>query len=418
MNPDLIHLFHTTKHMASGSLSLKHKALQLQLGQMGFKVAAIIYALGSADSFEEALEVLTRGEQGWQHPFLRNIYTALEYPHERICYICGGLFEDHKGKTRSFPNPQGKSARLSIARATLSHIPQSTCQICYQEAQKPWKLPNCQDHFFCEDCVQTYLAEEMPKGEQVQCPGYGCSCIFSQEMICELVGSKATDQYISVCNRKEIASNPLIHLCPTVDCQGYIQKSTDPKEVLCPICRVSLCSFCGLKWHFALTCSQALDEELKIWSAGMAIKSCPNCQRLIEKNHGCDHMTCLACKHQWCWLCLEVCGPNHFKPGSPDACTQYSPLNLQSEKRKRGGKCRTCCLYLSLILAFPFMLMILPLCFPCLLFMCLSKELKKTTERLMAFLVCCCCFVFLCPILDTAIVLWLYAMVLKALRHR
>jgi len=401
--------------MATGSLSAQHKAFQLQLVQMGFKVTAIAYALGTAESFEEALGFLTRGDQGWQHPFLRNFSPALEYPHERICYICGGLLEDHKGLNRPM---QVKSSRLGSTRGssvTIPPTPKSACQICYQELSKPWQLPNCQDHCFCEDCVRIYLTGEMAKGENVHCPGYGCQCVFSQEVICALVGNSATDQYITVRSRREIASNPQIRLCPTIDCQGYIQKSANPKEALCPICRISLCSHCGLKWHFALTCSQALDEELKIWSTGTSIKPCPNCQRLIEKNHGCDHMTCLACKYEWCWLCLGVCGPNHFKPGHPDACSQYLPATWKSRKRT---KCRRFCLYLSLIVTFPCMLLILPLCFPCMLAVCLSKELKKSTERVMAFLVCCCCFLLLCPVLDTAIVLWLDAMILKALRRR
>jgi len=35
-------------------------------------------------------------------------------------------------------------------------------------------------------------------------------------------------------------------------------------------------------------------------------KRCPRsaCSAPIEKNNGCDHMTCLACKHEFCWLCF------------------------------------------------------------------------------------------------------------------
>ena len=32
------------------------------------------------------------------------------------------------------------------------------------------------------------------------------------------------------------------------------------------------------------------------------VKECPKCGVLIEKDGGCDHMTCRMCRHEWRWL--------------------------------------------------------------------------------------------------------------------
>merc|ERR1711972_230295 len=38
--------------------------------------------------------------------------------------------------------------------------------------------------------------------------------------------------------------------------------------------------------------------------AGLAVKKCPNCMEYIEKNGGCDHMTC-RCKYEFYWSTLK-----------------------------------------------------------------------------------------------------------------
>lgn len=35
---------------------------------------------------------------------------------------------------------------------------------------------------------------------------------------------------------------------------------------------------------------------------GAKYKQCPNCRFWVEKNEGCDHMTC-RCKYEFCYVC-------------------------------------------------------------------------------------------------------------------
>jgi len=51
-----------------------------------------------------------------------------------------------------------------------------------------------------------------------------------------------------------------------------------------------------------------------------SVKSCPNCRATIEKDDGCNHMTC-RCGYHWCWLCVAIIDPNnltqHFSEHHP-----------------------------------------------------------------------------------------------------
>lgn len=38
-------------------------------------------------------------------------------------------------------------------------------------------------------------------------------------------------------------------------------------------------------------------------SSKKTCKRCPNCRINIEKNEGCNHMTCSQCHFQFCWFC-------------------------------------------------------------------------------------------------------------------
>lgn len=51
-------------------------------------------------------------------------------------------------------------------------------------------------------------------------------------------------------------------------------------------------------------------------------KPCPRCQRPIEKNQGCMHMSCTQCRHEFCWLCSEDWKKHGDKTGGFYACNR------------------------------------------------------------------------------------------------
>lgn len=66
-----------------------------------------------------------------------------------------------------------------------------------------------------------------------------------------------------------------------------------------------------------------MEEKLEGWAKEKGgVKFCPVCKTKIEKNEGCNHMTCIVCSYEFCWHCLNYAGNDaeHFNPLNPDSC--------------------------------------------------------------------------------------------------
>ncbi|WVZ49966.1 hypothetical protein U9M48_001276, partial [Paspalum notatum var. saurae] len=73
------------------------------------------------------------------------------------------------------------------------------------------------------------------------------------------------------------------------------------------------------------------DAETANWVL-VNTKHCPECRRPIEKNQGCNHMTCRApCRHQFCWLCLDPWNDHR-------GCSRFDSRQRPQQQQARSGK--------------------------------------------------------------------------------
>lgn len=105
-----------------------------------------------------------------------------------------------------------------------------------------------------------------------------------------------------------------IKFCPVPGCD-YVAENYDMTnfKITCK-CGNDFCFRCSKEYHEPCSCKMIQEwneknsnESENIRWIRINTKPCPNCSRNIEKNNGCNHMTCRppqGCGHEFCWLCL------------------------------------------------------------------------------------------------------------------
>jgi hypothetical protein len=96
-------------------------------------------------------------------------------------------------------------------------------------------------------------------------------------------------------------------------------------EVACADCSIRFCAFCKVPWHKGVTCGDfrlqkaLIDKEMtdqERETVEMMRKTdarrCPECYIIIEKDGGCSHMYCTACRKSFDWA-----GALNAIPGAP-----------------------------------------------------------------------------------------------------
>ncbi|GAA5912813.1 uncharacterized protein JCM6883_004838 [Sporobolomyces salmoneus] len=208
----------------------------------------------------------------------------------------------------------------SSSQPRLKRVRGFTCEICYDEETKETLAMNC-DHRFCKECYSQYLTSKVvDEGEsrRIQCMASDCKVIVDEKTVELLVSPEILKRYRTLLNRTYVDDNSSMTWCPAPNCEYAVQCSVPQRslDVVIPTvscaCSHVFCFGCGLDGDHRPCCCPIVkrwnkkckdDSETSNWISANT-KECTKCQTTIEKNGGCNHMTCKKCHWEFCWVCM------------------------------------------------------------------------------------------------------------------
>jgi len=340
---------------------------------MGFEedIINIIYQNMNPIDIQEALDYLNKNEKGkFTHSFLNN--------ENNVCTICGKGRNDHESdalffeennnnpeddnidgeqddllddllfdrntnnsnRFRAFENSYRNSLerKKSIGKNSNLDLGNKECGICSEKIESPLRVYLKCGHYFCVDCWIEYLTEKITNANvsKIYCMQHGCNVILESKFIKKILEGKndLIDKYDKFLQRqKMLEQSDKVKFCPFPDCEGYAEKTGKSKYVKCNFGH-EFCFECGNAPHGKKKCEDMIDKDFEEWRSHKIVKRCPCCRMWTEKNEGCNHMTCVECKFQWCWLCQKAYNYNHFNEGSCNGLQFYKETDEKKIKAK------------------------------------------------------------------------------------
>ncbi|KAE9400874.1 hypothetical protein BT96DRAFT_938332 [Gymnopus androsaceus JB14] len=192
-----------------------------------------------------------------------------------------------------------EKARRAIQRLKLGRLNdtdsvheggESLCPVCFCEVAEPTTLP-C-GHVYDAECLCHLIKSAITSDfASVQCVkevenGRICSIDVPHSIIQGLLTGDEETQLLEASMRAHMHTRPHeFHYCPTPDCPTVYRPSRAGTVLRC--------------YHEGLSCEEykdgmSTDSQLfQKWREENGIKSCPECNADIQKNGGCNHITCM-----------------------------------------------------------------------------------------------------------------------------
>ncbi len=262
--------------------------------------------------------------------------------------------------TRTYLRARTKSKLVKADSKGVKKPKEADCLICFESV--PFKNIthlNC-NHYACKDCFKKYIEfshSDLKDVCNLRCFKPKCLKLVTKPFLSTLFSNKSeiVSAYIHNLVNLFLKYTPRYKRCWSENCEQILYMSFDKSLIKC-VCGQSYCSKCKNFDHSPLKCDDLKyfeetvsnnDKKSKFYfiKANKAwincnTKNCPKCKKSIEKNQGCNHMTCRLCAFQFCWLCLQ--DQNKHKSNKCSTLNgEFRRKKLESETRFRGIRLKT-----------------------------------------------------------------------------
>ena len=195
-----------------------------------------------------------------------------------------------------------------------------TCPICTDEISESHPEQLGCGHTYCSGCLRHYL-ESAPhtKTFPLVCIGDegACQTPISIPQIRRFLQPQVFQALVEVVFRSYLDQHTEeLKFCTTPDCQQIYRHTIKTRILQCPSCFSTICSACDQEAHEGMTCQErrlhkSPAEQERLFDEWVAQngKRCPDCRSVVEKNGGCNHITC-RCGAHFCWRCERTFSPH------------------------------------------------------------------------------------------------------------
>ncbi|OAK95400.1 hypothetical protein IQ06DRAFT_309748 [Phaeosphaeriaceae sp. SRC1lsM3a] len=209
-------------------------------------------------------------------------------------------------------------ARRAAQQQTL------TCVACMEQypARDSVRFGTCENPSgHCRGCLQNWLASrigEAGRTDDIRCPCNmpRCEGYATHETVHQHATAQDFEVFDTLQTQEVLREMPGYRACPSAACRsGQIHDNNDGNIFKCGACGHRHCTNCNVPFHDGESCEQrksrkkmenmSKTEQEKASQAKVDSISatCPGCGARINKNGGCDHMTCRLCRTEFCYLC-------------------------------------------------------------------------------------------------------------------